>query len=48
MDMNRLLKRGFSTLSVWVVDADLVARRLFGKLGFREDRKLIQMDMRIR
>ena len=48
MGMNSLMKRGVSNLNVWVVDVDLVSRRLFGKLGFSEGRKLNQMQMRIR
>jgi predicted GNAT family acetyltransferase len=44
--MNRLLRLGFSTLNVWVSQDNDVARRLFVKLGFREDGKLVQMTTR--
>jgi hypothetical protein len=42
--MNRLLKLGFLTLSVWLPQDSEVAKRLFTKLGFGEDGKLIQMS----
>ncbi len=41
--MNRLAKRDVQTLTVWIDEANEVARRLFGKLGLREDRKLVEM-----
>jgi RimJ/RimL family protein N-acetyltransferase len=44
--MNRLLKLGFMTLSIWVSEDNEVAKRLFSKLGFREDGRLVQMTAR--
>ncbi len=41
--MNRLIKRGVSTLAVWLSESNHVAKRLFGKLGFNQDRKVIRM-----
>ncbi len=41
--MNKLAKRDVQTLIVWIDEANEVARRLFGKLGLREDRKLVEM-----
>ncbi len=41
--MNKLAKRDVQTLTVWIDEANEVARRLFGKLGLREDRKLVEM-----
>jgi predicted GNAT family acetyltransferase len=43
MSMNRLRKAHFSTLRVLVKEEDGVARRLFEKLGFKKDLRLVQM-----
>lgn len=45
--MNKLLKRGIRTLMVWVTQNNDVAARLFTKLGFKEDRQLVEMAARI-
>lgn len=45
--MNKLAKRGVPILTVWLDEPNEVARRLFRKLGFREDRRLVEMRTRI-
>ncbi len=45
--MNKLLKRGVRTLTVWVAQNNEVPRRLFAKLGFKEDQKLVEMTVQI-
>lgn len=44
--MNKLVKRGVQTLTVRVAENNEVARRLFTKLGFKEDRRLVEMVTR--
>jgi ribosomal protein S18 acetylase RimI-like enzyme len=41
--MNKLAKRDVQTLTVLVNEGNDIARRLFAKLGFREDRSLVEM-----
>ncbi len=41
--MNKLAKRDVRTLTVWIDETNEVARRLFNKLGFKQDRKLAEM-----
>ncbi len=45
--MNKLVKRGVQTLTVWLGESNEVARRLFTKIGFKQDRKLVEMVTRI-
>lgn len=47
ISMNRLLKRKIPTLSVWIRETNDVAKRLFEKLNFKKDLRLLQMSMRI-
>ena|GEM_PF-667335 len=44
MAMNRLAKRNFSKLNVWVDDGNDVACRLFGKLGFEQTDKKVTVS----
>ena len=46
--MNKLIKRGFSKMTAWVPANDDVTRRLFGKLGFKEDGKLAELTHALR
>ncbi len=45
--MNKLLKQGIETLSVWVGGDNEIARRLFTKLGFKEVRKAVELGATI-
>jgi GNAT superfamily N-acetyltransferase len=45
--MNKLAKRGVQTLTVWLGESNEIAGRLFGKLGFKQERKLVEMVSRI-
>lgn len=45
--MNRLVKRSVQSLTVWVGEKNEVARRLFTKLDFKEDRRVVEMVTRI-
>jgi GNAT superfamily N-acetyltransferase len=46
--MNKLVKRGVQTLTVWLGESNEIAVRLFAKLGFKQERKLLEMVSRIR
>jgi predicted GNAT family acetyltransferase len=48
MGMNRLQRKQITALSVWLEETDEVARRLFEKLGFKKDLRIVQMSMRVR
>jgi GNAT superfamily N-acetyltransferase len=41
--MNKLAKRGVQTLTVWLGESNEIAGRLFAKLGFKQERKLVEM-----
>lgn len=43
MSMNRLRKLGVQNLTVWVAETNEVARRLFSKLAFKVDDKLVEL-----
>lgn len=45
--MNRLAERGVQALSVWVGEDNETGRRLFGKLGFKQQQKSVEMASRI-
>ena len=48
MSMNRLQRKEITVLNVWLEETDEVARRLFEKLGFKKDLRIVQMSMRVR
>lgn len=41
--MNKLVKRGVQALTVWLGESNEIAGRLFAKLGFKQERKLVEM-----
>jgi predicted GNAT family acetyltransferase len=41
--MNRLLNRGVQTLAVRFSENDEIAKRLFAKLGFKQENKRVEM-----
>ncbi len=45
--MNKLAKRDVRTLTVWIDETNEVARRLFNKLGLKQDRELAEMGTSI-
>ncbi|MGD0177464.1 MAG: GNAT family N-acetyltransferase [Candidatus Bathyarchaeia archaeon] len=45
--MNKLVKRGVQTLTVWLGEDNEIAGRLFAKLGFKLQQKLVEMVSRI-
>jgi ribosomal protein S18 acetylase RimI-like enzyme len=45
--MNRLIKRGVRTLTVWVGENNEIAGRLFAKLGFKRQQRLVEAVGRI-
>jgi ribosomal protein S18 acetylase RimI-like enzyme len=45
--MNRLVKDRIERLTVWTRENNDVAKRLFAKMGFKEDTKLVEMAGRI-
>jgi ribosomal protein S18 acetylase RimI-like enzyme len=48
MSMNRLQRKEITVLNVWLEETDEVARRLFEKLGFKKDLRIVQMSLRVR
>lgn len=45
--MNRLVKRGVQALAIWIGEDNDTGRRLFGKLGFTQQQKSVEMVGRI-
>jgi len=45
--MNKLVKQGVQTLTVWLAESNEIARRLFAKLGFKQESKLVEMVSKI-
>jgi len=45
--MNKLVKRGVQNLTVWLGEGNEIAGRLFAKLGFKPQQKLVELVTRI-